>query len=254
MAGAAVVFEPGGYRYLPAVMQYSAGVVAQPGYAIERAQFGRALPLDEGFAAAEAFLKARDRAPTAFCACELRSPAPFTEQGFATFNRQYVTTLERWGVYRDGVNPVARTNVCPVIDPPSTPSLYAFSYTVPTAARREEPAFVVAGSGETREGGASYRESIVALGDVSINGLWRKVRHVVGEMERRLAALGVAAKDVAFCNAYTAHDVGPLLRSEIFDHGFARDGLILQLCLPPVVDLEFEMDVRRTATEFLIGG
>ena len=248
------IFAPGGYRYLPAVMQYSAGVAAERGFVIERAQFRRAVPLDEGFAAAEAFLKARDREPTAFCACELRSPAPFTEQGFAAFNRQYVKTLERWGVYRDGVNPVARTNVCPLIDAPTAPSLYAFSYTMPAGADHEARTFVVAGSGETREGGTSYRESIVALGDVSIEGLRLKVRHVVAQMQRRLEALGFTPHDVAVANAYTAHDCGPLLRSEIFERALARDGLTLQLCLPPVVDLEFEMDVRCTAAEHSIGG
>ena len=246
-------FAAGGYRYVPAVMQYSAGVAAERGFVIERAQFARPVPLDAGFAAAEAFLKARDREPTAFCACELRSPAPFTEQGFAAFNRQYVETLERWGVYRDGVNPVARTNVCPVIDPPTTPSMHAFSYTMPAGANPART-FVVAGSGETREGGTSYRENIVALGDVSIDGLRQKVRHVVAQMQRRLEALGFTLHDVAVANAYTAHDCGPLLRGEIFERGLARDGLTLQLCLPPVVDLEFEMDVRCTAAEHRIGG
>lgn len=253
MTSNAVTFEPGGYRYLRAVMQYSAGVAAQPGFVIERAQFRRALPLDEGFEAAAAFLEARGREPTAFCACELRSPAPFSEHGFAAFNRQYVTTLDRWGIFRDGVNPVARTNVCPVIDPPKTPSMHAFSYTVP-AQPQARGTFVVAGSGETREGGASYRESIVALGDVSLDGLRQKVRHVVGEMQRRLAGLGFSPADATTVNAYCAHDVGPLLRSEVFERGLARDGLTLQPSLPPVVDLEFEMDVRSTAAEFFVGG
>lgn len=252
MPGSDVTFAAGGYRYLPAVMQYSAGVAALPGFAIERVQFRRALPLDEGFAAAAAFLETREREPTAFCACELRSPAPFSEHGFAAFNRQYVTTLERWGIYREGVNPVARTNVCPVIDPPPMPSMHAFSYTV-RADPRARGTFVVAGSGETREGGASYRESIVAFGDLSIAGLRRKVRHVVAEMQRRLSGLGFSSADATTVNAYTAHDVGSLLRTEIFDCGFARDGLTLLHSLPPVVDLEFEMDLRSTAAEFVVG-
>ena len=33
-----------------------------------------------------------------FCACELRSPAQFTEAGFIAFNRQYTETLKRWGI------------------------------------------------------------------------------------------------------------------------------------------------------------
>lgn len=252
MAKAAVTFEPGGYRYLPAVMQYSAGVAAQPGFVIERVQFRRALPLEDGFAAAEAFLKARHRAPTAFCACELRSPAPFTEQGFAEFNRRYVTTLERWGIYRDGVNPVARTNVCPIIDPPSAPSLHAFSYTMPVRSGARGT-FVVAGSGETREGGASYRESIVALGDVSLDGLRAKVAHVVEQMQRRVAALGASVQDATATNAYTVHDIGPLVEEHILRHGLATGGLTLIASRPPVIDLEFEMDLRNPALETFVG-
>lgn len=252
MAKAAVAFEPGSYRYLPAVMQYSAGVAAQPGWIIERACFDRALPLAEGFAAVESHLQARGRAPSAFCACELRSPAPFTESGFAEFNRHYVATLQRWGIYRDGVNPVARTNVCPVIEPPPVPSLYAFSYTMP-AASESRGTFVVAGSGETREGGASYRDSIVRLGDVSVEGLREKVAHVVQEMERRLAGLGFGVADATSTHAYTVHDIGPLIADEILGRGMARDGLTLHLCRPPVVDLEFEMDLRGMVTEIRIG-
>ena len=43
MAGA-VDFSPGGYRFLPSVFQYSAGVAALPGHAIERVRF-RASPV-----------------------------------------------------------------------------------------------------------------------------------------------------------------------------------------------------------------
>ena len=126
-----IAFVPGGYRYIKGPFQYSAGVAAEPGFEIERVHFVKPLPLSEGFAAVEAYLAALKRPTTSFCACELRSPAPFTEEGFVAFNRDYVKTLERWGIFRDGVNPVARTNVCPVVNPPATPALYAFSYTVP---------------------------------------------------------------------------------------------------------------------------
>ena len=39
------IFEPGGYRYIKAVFQYSGGVAAQPGYEIERVRFMKPLPL-----------------------------------------------------------------------------------------------------------------------------------------------------------------------------------------------------------------
>jgi hypothetical protein len=90
----------------------------------------------DGFDAIEAYLAGIGRSPTAFCACELRSPAQFTDAGFVAFNRHYVERLAAWGIFRDEVNPVARSNVCPEIDPPATPSFYAFSYTAPSETAR----------------------------------------------------------------------------------------------------------------------
>ena len=120
-------FKEGGYRYIKAVFQYSGGVAALPGFEIERVRLAKPLPLQDGFSLVESYLKEIKRPMQAFAACELRSPAPFTEQGFKEFNLLYSKTLERWGLWRDGDNPVARTNVCPVHDVPAVPSLYAFS-------------------------------------------------------------------------------------------------------------------------------
>ncbi|RPI45705.1 MAG: hypothetical protein EHM59_09405, partial [Betaproteobacteria bacterium] len=89
-------FAPGGYRYIPGVFQYSSGVAAEPGFEIERARLVRPLPLTDGFRAIENYLRSLGRPLTAFAACELRTPAPFTEQGFYEFNKAYVVTLERW--------------------------------------------------------------------------------------------------------------------------------------------------------------
>ena len=71
------VFEPGNYRYVKAVFQYSSGVAAQPGYEMERARFLKPLPLADAFAAVEAHLLRIGRPVTAFAACELRTAAPF---------------------------------------------------------------------------------------------------------------------------------------------------------------------------------
>ncbi len=81
------VFGPGGYRYVRGPFQYSGGVAAEPGFRIERARFPRPLPMRDGFRAVEAHLTALGRPFTSFCACELRSPAPFTDAGFVAFNR-----------------------------------------------------------------------------------------------------------------------------------------------------------------------
>lgn len=246
-----IPFDAGGYRYVKGVFQYSGGVAAAPGFEIERVRFRRPLPLAEGFRVVEAQVRGVGRPLTAFCACELRSPAPFTEEGFTAFNRVYVGTLERWGVYRAGLNPVARSNVCPEVDPPAEPSLYAFSYTVP--AERDAPgSFVVAGSGEAPEGKGNYRDHIVRRGDLSTDGLREKARWVLGEMERRMAALGFGWRDATATQLYTVHDVHPFLAGEIVGRGATPGGLTWHFCRPPVVELDYEMDVRGVTRELVL--
>jgi hypothetical protein len=245
-----IVFEPGGYRYIAAVFQYSGGVAAEPGFELERARLAAPLPLARGFAAVEAHLAALERPSTAFAACELRSPAPFSEQGFTDFNRAYVETLERWGIYRDGANPVARTNVCPAFGGPAEPVLYAFTYTVPTDARR--PTFIVAGGAEAAEGRGSYAGRIVREGETTPDALRDKLRYVVAEMTRRLGALRAHWRDARSTQLYTVHDVGALVGPELAATGVAANGLEWHFARPPVVGLEVEMDVRGAAREIVL--
>ena len=117
------VFAPGGYRFIPAVFQYSGGVAAEAGFRIERVRFRNPLPLAKGFERVGEIISARGRPLGAFCACELRSPAPFSDDGFRAFNELYVGTLEKWGIYdaNSRINPVARSNVCPEIAAPAEP-------------------------------------------------------------------------------------------------------------------------------------
>jgi hypothetical protein len=244
------VFAPGGYRYIPAVFQYSGGVAAQGGFAIERVRFHTPVRLAEGFARIEQFITARGRPLTAFCACELRSPAPLDDQGFRTFNEFYVATLARWGVFDGRTNPVARSNVCPEIDPPGGPSFHAFSFTV--EAPDAPPSFVVAGSGEAREGGSRYGDSTVRRGETSPDAIAEKARFVLGEMERRLALLGAGWADTTATQVYTVHDLHPFLADEIVRRGAARAGLTWHFCRPPVRELEYEMDCRGVDTERVI--
>ena len=248
--GDAIAYPAGGYRYLKGMFQYSAGVAAEPGFEIERARFLRPVSLEEGFQAIAAHLAGIGRPLAAFCACELRSPAAFTEEGFRAFNRLYVGTLERWGIFRDEANPVARSNVCPEINPPVTPSFYAFAYTVPAQAGARE-SFQVAGSGEAPEGKGNYRDHIIRRGDTSPAGLREKARWVLGEMERRMQALGVGWADVTATQLYTVHDVFPILADEIVRRGAAAGGLTWHFARPPVVDIDYEMDVRGLAREIV---
>jgi len=243
-------FPAGGFRYIPGPFQYSAGVAAEPGFAIERVRFHSPVPLAEGFARIERHIGASGRPMTAFCACELRSPAPFTDQGFRDFNRVYVGTLERWDLFKDEQNPVARSNVCPEIAPPKEPSFHAFCFTRPSDDKA--PSFVIAGSGEAREGGATYRERTVRWGETSPDAMAEKARHVHGEMERRMGLLGVGWKDCTATQVYTVHDLFPFLAEDIVKRGAARAGLTWHFNRPPVVGLEYEMDCRGVRVERVI--
>lgn len=240
-----------GFRYLPGVFQYSCGVAALPGFAIERVGFPRPLPLAEGFLAIQAHLAARGRPTTALCACELRSPAPFSEGGFDGFNRHYASTLDAWGVMREGRNPVARTNVCPVLAPPSEPSFHGFSFSVPAPDEATSASFVVSGSGEAPDGQASYRDGMVRLGDTSEDGLREKLRYVMREMERRSHALGFSWCDASVVQVYTAHNIGALIADEIVARSAIGLGVTWHHARPPIVDMECEMDLRRPARESL---
>jgi len=244
-------FAAGNYRFIPGVFQYSGGAAAHDGYAIERVSFHAPVPLKEGFARIARIIGAAGRPLTSFCACELRSPEPFTEDGFRAFNQVYVVTLREWGLFDGTVNPVARSNVCPEIAPPPEPSFHAFSYTVKAEAAACR-SFVIAGSGEAREGGASYRERTVRRGEQTPDAMREKARFVLGEMERRLGILGVGWADTTATQVYTVFDLYPFLADEIVRRGAARAGLTWHFCRPPVQELDYEMDCRGVATERVV--
>jgi hypothetical protein len=225
----------GGFAFLEGVYPYSQGAVALEGYAIERARFARPLPLAEGFRRIAAHLEGLGRPKTAFCACELRSPKPFSFAGFADFNRGYVAVLERWGLFRDGRNAVARSNVAPEVDAPAEPSFYAFCYTVPAA--HEGRDFVVAGSGEWPEGGR-FPEDIV-------QGLPNKAAWVLDVMETRMRGLGgFGFRQASAVQVYTVQRFPMDLVAQ-------RAGATVtwHYCRPPIEGLEFEMDARSVSVE-----
>jgi hypothetical protein len=243
-------FPAGNYRFIPAVFQYSSGAAALSGFEVERVRFDRLLPLAEGFAQIAKYIQAAGRPLTSFCACELRSPVAFTEAGFRAFNEHYVKTLAEWGLFDGTTNPVARSNVCPEIDPPAEPSFYAFSFT--RRAQTSTPTFVIAGGAEARGGAGSYPERIVRYREMSADAWKEKVGFTAGEMQRRLGLFGFGWNDTTAAQAYTVHDFHPVMIDELVRRGATRSGLTWHFARPPVVDLEFEMDCRRVMREMVI--
>jgi hypothetical protein len=252
-----LVFKEGGYRYLPSVFQYSAGVAAEPGFQLVQARFSSVLPIQEAFSRIEQHLSKMGRPLTAFAHCELRSPKQFDDQGFIAFNRQYVSTLERWGIYQAESqgnpvrNPVARTNVCPEYFGPSEVGMYSFAYTVPSNTD-DLRSFILSGGGDARSGPESYRERIVAYGDTSEAGMRVKMEFVANEMNQRLISLGFDWKDVSSAQAYSVHNMGDLVEEVFAKTGRMRCGLNWYFARPPVAGLDFEMDLRGSVSQIFI--
>jgi hypothetical protein len=161
-----------------------------------------------------------------------------------------VKTLSEWGIFDGTTNPVARSNVCPEIDPPSEPSFYAFCFTRPT--RSAAPSFVIAGGAEAREGSGSYVERTVRYRDLSREAIIEKVRFTTSQMENRMAAFGFGWNDTTGVQAYSVHDFHHALADELVRRGALRSGLTWHFARPPVVDLEYEMDCRRVLREVVI--
>ena len=89
--------------------------------------------------------------------------------------------------------------------------------------------------------------------DVSeAEGMREKVRFVVAKMERRLQLLGYSWRDAVSTQAYTVQNIGHLVGEEIAARGACAGGLVWHYARPPVIGLEYEMDVRAAAREIVI--
>ena len=241
----------GEYSFLKGIAPYSAGVIAEAGFEIVHVRLSQYLPLRAGFHAVEAHVREAGRPVQAICGMELRSPRPFSFPGFNEFNAGYVDVLKQWDLLLDGMNPIARTNVAPVVNPPAEPALYGFSYTVPSNAKRKT--FVVAGAGELPEGSLDPHD-VVRSGESSPAAIQEKMRFVVGLMEGRLKGLGVSWNEVTVTEIYSVHDIRPFLKPELLERqekGGAH-GLTWHYSQPPIEGIEYEMDLRGCATELVI--
>jgi hypothetical protein len=239
----------GDYRFLPGIAPYSAGVVSTPGFEIVHVTLHRPLPYRRGFDRIERHLGAEGRPRSALCGIELRSPRPFTFDGFAGFNAGYARILEGWGLFVGGVNPVARTNIAPEVDPPPEPVLYGFSYSRPCDPSLP-PTLIVAGAGELPEGVLSP-QAIVRSGETSPDGIAAKAAFVMDLMEHRLRGLGGDWPAVTAIDVYTVHPIDHLLPEVILRRvGLAAvHGVRWFYSRPPIEGIEFEMDVRGVRAE-----
>jgi hypothetical protein len=241
----------GDYRYMPGISAFSCGTVAGPGHEIVHVTLAALEPWRDGFARIERHLREVKRPRTALCGIELRSPAPFTFDGFGTFNEGYRKLLAEWDILVGDDNPIPRTNVAPVAAAPSEPSLYAFSYTQPGAT--PEPSFIVAGAGELKDR-AQGPEGIVRHGDTSPDGMREKARFVMAIMKDRLRTLGGDWPRVTAIDIYTAEPIHHLVLDEVLKPAGAAaiHGVNWYPSRPPIRGLDYEMDLRGVARELVL--
>jgi len=243
----------GNYRFAAARgMPFSSGAVADSGFAIVHVCVLPMVRLSDGYGLIERHMREVNRPIHAVCGIELRIPAPLTPRGFDEFNRGYLERLGAWDVLIDGVNPIARTNVAPAVNAPAEPSLFGFHYTVP-GADIARPAFVLAGSAEMSADKNGRRE-LVAKGDVSPDGLRRKMECVLDNLDQLIAEMNVRWDDATAVNLYTVHDVHPLFESLLLPAlgDAAGRGIGFHYSRPPMTGLEMEIDACAAREEITI--
>ena len=239
----------GNYSFEPGGEAFSNGVVASPGYEIVRVTLREMLPWREGFELVDAYLGKQGRPRQALCAIELRCARPFTAEGFTEFNREYRSLVADWQILVDGTNPMARTNVAPVVSPPAETSLFAFAYTAP-AREQQRLTFVASGAGEiiVSPQGVS---TIVRAGDTSAEAIREKNEAVMNILDQRLVSLEKDWSQVTAVTVYTVHDIHPFVEDGLHARmGVASlRGLEWHYARPPLIDIEYEMDLRGHARQ-----
>jgi hypothetical protein len=105
--------------------------------------------------------------------------------------------------------------------------------------------FVVSGAGELPEGTLTH-EAIIRVGELSLDAMLEKASFVMDLMEARLHGLGTSWSGVTAVDVYTAHDLVRILPEVILKRiGPAGvHGVRWFFSRPPIVGIEFEMDLR----------
>ncbi|WP_329474787.1 hypothetical protein OG555_24040 [Kribbella sp. NBC_01484] len=233
----------GGYAYDPGLRFAGNGVVSLPDRVIDQAILREPLPFKEGCIALERHFDAAGIPLGSLCGLEVRLPATLSLSDFVSFNDVYMGQLDTWGLLRHGVSPLTRTNVSPVHEAPSEPTLAAISYVSERPAR--QPTYVISGIAELPSGG-SYPQEVLRTGETTPDALHEKASLIVDVLERHLETLGLQWAPSDTVNLYSAHDLTHMVSDLLATRRHSPSyGLLWHNAAPPVVDLELEIDLRR---------
>jgi hypothetical protein len=223
----------GNYSFLAAEGKpFSRGAVADRRFDLVHATFERPVSLDTGLEAAARHVSSAGRPVESIVGFELRIPRPLSQARFVEFNRPYVATLRRMGLEVDGLMTAGRSNVSPTVHPVEQPSVFGFTFTVPST--RGRPAFLLSGVPEEVDGDArAMLKNITAV-----------LGAAAGEMGCRLS-------DATVIQLYADVGVDTAVVAEVLrDFGDAAiRGLQWFPSMPPIEGLSYEIDARSTGTE-----
>jgi len=220
-----------------------------------RVAFQTPFPWRTGFAAIERYLTEQNVPLLGFCACELRSPAPVHGRPDLSHSTGiYCDTLATVAAFMTGDdNPVARSNVCPVIDEPAERIILR---PFPSRGRRQG----ASGSLCDRRQRGKPTTAMLPYRDRHSRSLrrhgsrkrWReKGVFRSGTHGTAYGDFGsILAPDNSVPGLYCLSTSTRFFRMRLSRRGAAaRHGLTWHLARPPVQGLEYEMDCRSVPVE-----
>lgn len=239
--------EAGHYQVVPAGQVFCAGVLPMEGFEVVHALLRPRLPLAQGYAFIEGYLKSLGLPIQAVCGMELRVPAPMTFEAFRTFNGPYVEQLRKWDLVLGNYSAVCRTNVAPALHPPSEGVVHAFSYVAPATGKALT--FCVSGTADINPQGR-----VVAPGSTSPAAMKEKIQFVLQVIGDRLSEMGLEWNDVTHTDFYFAVDAPDVWGSTILPAigNAALGGVRLHYARPPIIGAEVELEVRGLTRELTL--
>jgi hypothetical protein len=237
------------FSYIPAINAYSSGVAPLKGFKLVGIRFDKPTIFSDSLKILANYLPKINLDMSNIVSFEFRSPMPFSFNGFSDFNKQYYDQLGKLELLINDINPIARTNVSPLFTEIKEPVLFGLHVLSETSETNQD--FVVAGSGEVK--GDLDPKNIIARADLTQKGVEQKVLFVLEEMKQRLFTLKGKYIEPTEINVYTVHEI-PNLINIINEYlpGLAKSSIHVWKCAPPILEVEFEMDLRRLSNQVLI--
>ncbi len=239
--------EQGHYKFLPSGQVFCGGVLPLEGYEVIHALLLPGVALTQAYGFVERYLQEQKLPIQALCGMELRVPAQMSFDAFRTFNVPYVEQLSKWDLTVGNYSAVCRTNVASGLDAPALPSLHAFSYVA--ASTRKGSTFCISGTADIDAKG-----KIVAAGDLSAEGMKKKLDYVIQIIASRMEELELKLGDANQVDLHAVADLRNLWGTTILPKlgTAAAAGVRYHYTRPPILGAEVELEVRRVAQEIVI--